>query len=76
MTRALLFKNAILDCLEDPPQDVGPRDAHDGEHRTHLEVLRQRRVQAEDRENQDLRHDRDAVADDHIGDGLDQRHEA
>ena len=31
---------------------------------------------AEDGENQDLRDDRDALADDHVGDGLDQRHNA
>lgn len=33
-------------------------------------------MQPEDREDQDLRDDRDAVADDHIGDGFDQRHGA
>ncbi len=33
-------------------------------------------MQSEDGEDRDLRDDRDAIADDHIGDGLDQRHEA
>jgi hypothetical protein len=33
-------------------------------------------VQPEDREDQDLRDDGDAVADDHVGDGLGHRHEA
>ena len=50
--------------LEQSPQDVGSRDADQGEHRAHLQVLGQRRVQPEDREDQDLRDDRDAVAED------------
>jgi len=63
-------------CFEHPPENKGPRDAHHGEHSAHLQVLRQRRVQPEDRKDQDLRYDRDAVADKHIGDGLGKRHEA
>lgn len=63
-----------MEPFEHPPQDVGPRDADYGEDGPHLQVLRQGRVQPEDREDQDLRHDRDAVADDHVGDGLDQGH--
>ena len=42
----------------------------------HRHVLRQRDVQPEEREDQDLRGDGNAISDDDIGDGLDQRHEA
>ena len=62
------------DPFKHPPQEVGPRDADHGEDRAYLQVLRQRRVQPEDREDQDLCHDRDAVAHGDVGDGLDQRH--
>lgn len=61
------------DRFEHPPQEVGPRDAHDREHRAHLQVLRQRRAQAENREDQGLRDDRDIAANRHVRDVLDQR---
>ena len=72
----LSFGASHSDRFEHPPQGEGSSDAHNGEDRAHFQVLRQRRVQTEDREDQDLREDRDAVADSHVGDGLDQRHEA
>jgi hypothetical protein len=65
-----------LDPFEQPPQGEGSDDADPCEERAHLQVLRQRLVQAEDREDQDLRDDCDAIADDHVGDGFDQRHVA
>lgn len=49
--------------LEQAAQGERPRDAYHGEDRTHFQVLRQRRLQPEDREDQDLRDDRDAVGD-------------
>jgi cell division protein FtsB len=51
-----------LETLEQPSKGEGSDDADPCEHRAHLQVLRQRRVQPEDRENQDLRDHRDAVA--------------
>jgi hypothetical protein len=62
--------------MEQPPQDERPRDADGREQRAHFQVLRQRRVQPEHREDQDLRDHRDTVADGDIGDGLDERHQA
>ena len=64
------------DPLEQAPQQIGPDQAHTSEYPAHCKILPERSVQAEDREDQDLREDRNAVADNHIGDGLDQRHEA
>lgn len=56
MPRLALFVDAPdQDRLEHTPQGEVPRDAHHREHRPHLQVLRQRRVQPEDREDQDLR---------------------
>src|SRR5690606_29347364 len=62
------------DPLESPPQGEGSCDAHHGEDSAHLQVLRERRVQPEDGEDEDLGHYRDPVADDHVGDRLNQRH--
>jgi hypothetical protein len=63
------------DLLEEASKGERARGAHHGEDRAQLQVLRQRRVQAEYREYQDLRDDRDPVADDYVGDGLDERHD-
>jgi transposase len=65
-----------LDPFEQPPQGEGSDDADPCEQRAHLQVLRQRRVQAEDREDQDLGDHGNAVADDHVCDGFDERHGA
>lgn len=62
------------DPFEQPPQSERPDYAHYRENHAHLQVLRQRRMQPEDREDQDLRDHRDAMADDH--DSFDNRHEA
>jgi hypothetical protein len=35
-----------------------------------------RRARAEHREHEDLRHNRDAITDDHVNDSLDERHSA
>ena len=58
--------------FEYPPQQERTSDAHPREYPAHGEVLPERRVQAEDREDQDLREDRDAIADDHVGDRFNQ----
>ena len=63
-------RNDQPECLEQPSQEVGPRDTDKGKHSAHPQVLRQRRVQSEGREDQHLRDDRDAVADGDVGDGL------
>lgn len=64
------------DGLEETPQSVGPNQAHSCEYPAHSEVLPKRRVQAGDREDQDLREDRDAIADGYVSDGFAQRHQA
>lgn len=55
-----------------PSQGEGTGQAHDGEHRAHLQGLPQRRVQPEDGDDQGLHDDREAVADRHIGDCFEQ----
>lgn len=46
------------------------------EGRASLKVLRQRRLDSEEWEDQHLRGDRQPVADDYVADGLDQRHQS
>lgn len=52
----------LPDCLEDTPQGEGPSAAHNSEDRDHFELLRQRLVQPEDRENQDPCDDRNGLS--------------
>jgi hypothetical protein len=60
------------EALEQPSQNVAAAKRDNVEDKPQLKVLRQRRVQPEDREDQDLRDDGDPVAHDHIGQCLDQ----
>lgn len=54
--------------LKRPPQQVRPDQTHTGKYPAHREILSERRVKAEYREDKDLRDDRNAVADDHVSD--------
>ena len=60
------------DPLEQAPQKIGPDQADTSEYPAHRKILPERSVQAEDREDQDLRRNRDAVTHDHVGDRFNQ----
>ena len=62
------------DLREQTSHSERAADAHQSEHRAYLQVLSQRRVQPEDREDQDLRGDGEAATHRHVGDGFDERH--
>jgi hypothetical protein len=60
--------------LEGPSQAVRPGDRHNCEDGAHRKVLSQRGAQPEEREDRDLRRNRDAESGHHIGDLLDEGH--
>ena len=59
-----------------PALGVAAANRDHGEHRTHLLVLRQRRVQPEHRKDQDQGDDRETLIDHHVVDSFDLRHGA
>lgn len=64
------------DPLEQPPQHIPARQGYRDERLAYRQMLAKFGLEAEQRKHDDLRDHREAVADDDVGYGLDQRHEA
>jgi len=59
------------EALEQPQQQAPPRQRDSDEDQPDREMLAERGLNAEPPKHHDLRDDRNAITDDHVGDGLD-----